>query len=190
MSGHINHVGNFREKIKFCCNIHLCLLEETIQRCIDHAASFLPHRCKFTSGAAREIRMDIDGLLGSLRESSHLLCGDPREEGTGKVPQSPLAAVLSLAGCQLLLLSPLLTAHTCEHTHLPHPPTLSTHSWGWFLCSFVFNSFWPLKLRSKKARVHCTGTVFCTHRPWGHTVVKPELGVRPLGQSRQGPLVK
>lgn len=29
VSGHINHVGNFQRKIKFCYNIHWCLLEET-----------------------------------------------------------------------------------------------------------------------------------------------------------------
>lgn len=53
VSGHINHAGNFREKIKFCYNIHLCLLEETVQGPIDHGASFLPRHCKFTSGGCQ-----------------------------------------------------------------------------------------------------------------------------------------
>lgn len=34
--------------------------------------------------------MAIDGLPGSRQESSHLLHGDPREEGSRKVPPSPL----------------------------------------------------------------------------------------------------
>ena len=53
VSGHINHVGNFWKKIKFCYNVHLCLLEETVRGSIDHAASFLPRRCKFTSGGCQ-----------------------------------------------------------------------------------------------------------------------------------------
>lgn len=85
MAGHIHHAGNFRRKIKFCYNIHLCLLEETIQGYIDHTASISPPGYKFTLGAAWKIRMVIDKLLGSLRESSHLLLDDPREEGTYKV---------------------------------------------------------------------------------------------------------
>lgn len=40
-------------------------------------------------GAAREIRMVIDGLLGSWQESSHLLRGDLREEGTPEGPSEP-----------------------------------------------------------------------------------------------------
>lgn len=114
MSGHVNHVGNFRKKIKFCYNIHLCLLEETVQGPIDHAASFLPHRCNFTSGAAWEIRMVTGRLLGSQWGSSHLLCDDPREEGTLEGPSEPLqlgtGTHCCLACWQLLLLSSLLTS--------------------------------------------------------------------------------
>ena len=68
--------------------------------------------------------MVIDGLPGSWWESSHLLRGDPGEEGTSqKVPRSPTptlsrgqAAILSLAGRQLLLLSGFLTIHTSSPT--------------------------------------------------------------------------
>lgn len=111
MSGHINHIGNFQEKIKFCYNIHLCLLEETIQGSIDHAALFVPHRSKVTSGASWEIRVVTDGLLGSQRELSHLLRGDLKVEGTDKVPQSPLNCGLAvIEAWQLPLFSPFLTS--------------------------------------------------------------------------------
>lgn len=109
--------------------------------------------------------MDIDRLSGSQRESSHLLRGDPREEGTPEGPSEPPrwggCSHLEPGGLSAAPPQPI-THHTCEHTHLPHPPTLSAHSWGWFLWSFVFNSFWPLKLRSRKARWHWTGNgVMC-----------------------------
>lgn len=112
MSGRIHQAGNFRKKIKFCYKIHLCLLEENVQGSIDHAASFLPRRCKFTSGAAREIRMVIDGLPGSRRESSHLLHGDPREEGTPEGPSEPPRPTWAAY-------SP---ARPCEHTFRTRPP--------------------------------------------------------------------
>lgn len=58
-------------------------------------------------GAARERRTVIDGLLGSQRESSHLLRGDLREEaapeGLSEPPQPPRARQAGSA--------------------IPHPPT-------------------------------------------------------------------
>lgn len=83
-------------------------------RSIDHTASFLPCRCKFTSGVAREIRMVIDGLPGGRRESFHLLHGDLRGEGT---PEGPSKTILSLE-CWRLTHQPIPERTHVLHTHL------------------------------------------------------------------------
>lgn len=142
MSGHINHVGNFRRKIKFCYNIHLCLLEETVQGSIDHAASFLPCFCKFTSGVAREIRMVADGLWEVSRDHLIYCVVIQGRRAAHKVPQSPLNGGLLAIGAwqtgSCSFSAHYSTSPCTEHTHRPHPTPLSIHSWGWFLWSFVF----------------------------------------------------
>ena len=91
-------------------------------------------------GAAEEIRMVIDGLAGSWRGSSHLLRDAPGEEGTPqKVPRSPLDRAGSHSEPGRLAAAPPQPTphHTRERPDRTHVPTLSMHSWAWFLSFFL-----------------------------------------------------
>lgn len=132
MSGCINHAGNFREKIKFCYDTHLCLLEETVWGPIDHGASFLPCRCKFTSGGCQGGGTVTDGLPG--RQWEYLLyCGVIRGR---RLPRK-----VSLSPSTTPSPDPSPT-HARAHTRRTHPPLQSAHPQGWGLWSSVFNTFW------------------------------------------------
>jgi hypothetical protein len=77
----MNHTSNFQKKIKFCYDIHPCLLRRLLRDSWITQPGFCYGPVNPLSGDAGERTMAIVRLMSYWPGSSHWLGGDPRNDG-------------------------------------------------------------------------------------------------------------